>query len=250
MRHFRSFTRIGIALLLTGSAFAGSAESDALFAKGQQLVLEADDTDANLRAGLGAYERALQLELSAQEQAALYSHRALAYLRLGDRQRRADEKAYYYDLGRQEAQKAIELDAQCADCYFIWGSNVGRYGESSGIMRSLYLLPKVRAAFGRALEIDPKHVNTIVAQGELEAILPRIAGGSKRRAEAHYRRALEIDPHHTRAMTLLAELLAMQGRSREAHAVARQAIAEENPSYPGEQRKFDAPRAKRLLRGG
>ncbi|NRA01222.1 MAG: tetratricopeptide repeat protein [Myxococcales bacterium] len=114
-------------------------------------------------------------------------------------------------------------------------------------MRSLYLLPRVRAAFERALLIDPGHVNTIVAQGELDMILPRIAGGSKKRAEALYRRALELDPHHTRAMALLAELLAQQGRRPEASEMARQVLAEETPTYPGERRKFDGPRAERLL---
>lgn len=236
-----------LALSLTGAAYAEAADPEALIAKGQQLVIEADDTDENLNAALAAYDRALQAELSPERRVNAYSYKALAYLKLGDRQRRNDEKARYYDLGRQQAQKAIQIDAECADCFFIWGSNVGRFGEAQGIMRSLYLLPRVRAAFERALQIDPGHVNTIVAQGELDMILPRIAGGSKKRAEALYRRALELDPHHTRAMALLAELLAQQGRRREASEMARQVLAEETPTYPGERRKFDGPRAERLL---
>ncbi len=236
-----------LALSLTGTAYAEAADPEALLSKGQLLVLDADDTDENLTAALAAYDRALQGELSPERQVSAYSYKALAYLKLGDRQRPNDQKARYYDLGRLQAQKAIQIDAECADCFFIWGSNVGRFGEAQGIMRSLSLLPRVRAAFQRALQIDPGHVNTIVAQGELDMILPRIAGGSKARAEARYHRALELDPHHTRAMALLAELLAQQGRRSEASAMARRVLEEEDPTHPGEQRKFDGPRAERLL---
>ena len=79
-----------LALSLTGAAYAEAADPEALIAKGQQLVIEADDTDENLNAALAAYDRALQAELSPERRVNAYSYKALAYLKLGDRQRRND----------------------------------------------------------------------------------------------------------------------------------------------------------------
>src|SRR5262249_47337796 len=66
-----------------------------------------------------------------------------------------DEKLAAFDRGRQAAKRAIELAPRSAPAQFWYGINTGRWGQTKGIMRSLFLLPTVKDAMQTALAIDP-----------------------------------------------------------------------------------------------
>src|SRR5499425_556435 len=66
-----------------------------------------------------------------------------------------DEKLAAFDRGRQAAKRAIELAPQSAPAQFWYGINTGRWGQTKGVMRALFLLPTVKEAMKTALAIDP-----------------------------------------------------------------------------------------------
>src|SRR5215813_2545183 len=96
-----------------------------------------------------------------------------------------DEKLAAYDRGRQAAKRAIELAPRSAPAQFWYGANTGRWGQTKGIMRALFLLPTVKEAMKTGLALDPRYTNmrlglartllkkghTADARRELEAVL-------------------------------------------------------------------------------
>ena len=82
----------------------------------------------------------------------------------------------------------------------------------------------------------------------MDSQVPRLAGGSKKRAEKRFRAVLEADPHLTRASLEYAEFVAKRGREEQSIEIVKGVLAEDQPSHPGDYRKFDRPRAQALLK--
>ena len=61
-----------------------------------------------------------------------------------------EAKLAAYDCGRRAAKRAIELAPKSAPAQFWYGTNTGRWGETKGIMRALFLLPTVKEAMQTA----------------------------------------------------------------------------------------------------
>lgn len=247
-----------IPIALAFALGAASAHADAGVAdapgSGAQRLKEADrllhhedDTPANLRAAIEAYEEAVALGLTDPDAARAHAHRGLAWLRLGDLAKDDGQKLRYYALGTAAADEGIKRDKACADAWFYRGATLGRYGETKGVLKALSLLGDVKGAMQTALKLDPSHSDAMLALGKIDEAVPAIAGGSDERAEAYFRKALKMDPHFTRAMLDLAELLIRDDRLEEAKKLCDAALAERTPSRPGEWRKFDVARARKLL---
>ena len=89
-------------------------------------------------------------------------------------------------------------------------------------------------------------VRALLSLARMDEAVPRLIGGSKKRAEQRFRLVLEQDPHFTRAMLDYAEFLDHRGREEEGLKLVNRALSEEQPKYPGAYRKFDRPRAEAL----
>lgn len=213
-----------------------------------RLLHDADDTEANLLAAIQAYSEAVKLGLPDRVAARALGHRGLAYLRLGDHQKDDARKLRLYELGTRSADEGLKRDPNSADAWFYRGATLGRWAETKGVLKALFLLDDVRGAFERALKSDPSHADAVLALGKVDEALPGFAGGSTERAESRFRAALKLDPEFSRAALDLAELLADDGRKDEARALCEAVLQQKKPSRPGEWRKFDVPRARRLLK--
>src|SRR6266508_5563872 len=55
-----------------------------------------------------------------------------------------EEKLAAYDRGREVAQRAMELEPRNALAHFWFATNSGRWGQTKGVMRSLFLLPTIK----------------------------------------------------------------------------------------------------------
>jgi tetratricopeptide (TPR) repeat protein len=214
-------------------------QSDAI-ARGEALLWDAGDDVASYTAALAAFDEA-------PADARVHGLRAEAYLRLGDLQTNKAQKRSFYEKGRDAAKAGIALDPRCARCHFWLGANVGRWGQVRGVLESLFLLDEVKGAFQAALKADPAYLDAKLSLGKIDEAVPGFAGGSVERAEKAFREVIEKDPHFTRAMLDLAELLVREGKKDEGRAWTLRVLKEKMPSYPGEHRKFDVARAKRLL---
>jgi tetratricopeptide (TPR) repeat protein len=190
------------------------------------------------------------LEQAAQQNADLDTLLALSQVcfMYGDvRAKTPEEKLESYDRGRQAAKRAIELAPKSAHARFWYGTNTGRWGQTKGIMRSLFLLPTVKGAMETALELDPGYAPAYALGGSIYYEVPGFAGGDLDRSETLFRKGLDLDPHYTNMRVGLARTLSKKGRVADARREALAVLAEKAPSNPADWIVKDVPQAKALL---
>jgi len=170
------------------------------------------------------------------------------YFLVGDvRAGTADDKLAAYDRGREIGKRAVELAPKNPDAHVWYGINTGRWGQTKGIMRSLFLLPTVRGEIDATLALDPRNLRALALSGNVFFEVPRIAGGDREKAEQQFRKALEIDPHFTVARVDLARVLIAGGRSADARRELQHVIEERQPNNVADWTVKDLPRARELL---
>jgi tetratricopeptide (TPR) repeat protein len=158
-----------------------------------------------------------------------------------------EEKLEAYDRGRQIAKRAVDLAPKSPAAHFWYGTNTGRWGQTKGVMRSLFLLPAVKAAMEAALELDPAYAPAYALGGNVYYEVPEFVGGDLDRSEAMFRKGLELDPHYTNMRVGLARTLWKKGRTAEARREALAVLDEKAPSNPADWTVKDVPQAKALL---
>ena len=158
-----------------------------------------------------------------------------------------EEKLEAYDRGRQIAKRAVELAPKSAAAHFWHGTNAGRWGQTKGVMRSLFLLPTVKNEMEAALELDPAYAPAYALGGNIYYEVPGFVGGDLDRSEAMFRKGLELDPHYTNMRVGLARTLLKKGRTAEARRQALAVLDEKAPSNPADWTVKDVPQAKALL---
>jgi tetratricopeptide (TPR) repeat protein len=158
-----------------------------------------------------------------------------------------DEKRAAYDRGRQAAKRAIELAPRSAPAQFWYGTNTGRWGQTMGIMRSLFLLPTVKEAMQAAIAIDPAYAPAYALGGSIYSEVPSYAGGDLDRSEAMFRKGLELDPRYTNMRLGLARTLLKKGRNADARRELEAVLGEKAPSNPADWAVKDVPQAKAIL---
>jgi hypothetical protein len=136
---------------------------------------------------------------------------------LGGHAAPADRRGYL-ERGMAAARTAAGLQPARPEGHFWMAANMGSLAEASALRAGL----KYRGAIKRSLEtvrrIDPAFMNGSAdrALGRWYAKVPRLFGGSARRAEEHFRASLEYDARSTVSHFFLAELLIEEGRLAEA----------------------------------
>jgi len=158
-----------------------------------------------------------------------------------------DDKLGAYDQGRQLGERAVELAPKNAEAHVWYAINTGRYGQTKGIMRSLFLLPTVQREIDTILSLDPKNVRAHSLAGNVYMEVPRIAGGDRARAEEHFKKGLAIDPRFTVLRVDLARLYIATGRYPEARQELTRVLEERAPRIVADWTVKDAPRARTLL---
>jgi len=175
---------------------------------------------------------------------------AQACLLYGDlRATTEDAKLAAYDRGRQAAKQAIALAPKSAPAQFWYGANTGRWAQTKGLMRALFLLPTVKEAMRTALVLDPGYAPAYSLGGTIYLEVPEFAGGDLDRSETLFRKGLEIDPRSTQMRLGLARTLLKKGRVADARRELEAVLAETSPSNPADWTVKDAPQAKALLSG-
>jgi tetratricopeptide (TPR) repeat protein len=163
------------------------------------------------------------------------------------RAKTSEAKLEAYDRGRQVAKRAVELAPKSAAAHFWYGTNTGRWGQTKGVMRSLFLLPTVKDAMETALALDPAYAPAYALGGNVYYEVPGFVGGDLDRSEAMFRKGLDLDPHYTNMRVGLARTLLKKGRAAEARREALAVLDEKAPSNPADWTVKDVPQAKALL---
>ena len=154
----------------------------------------------------------------------------------------AEQKLAAYAEGKDAARRAIELAPRSAMAHLFYGINLGRWGQTRGVLRSLFLLPELRETIQQTLELDPRLPAAYALAGNVDYEVPGFLGGSLDGAERYFRKGLEVDPHFTPLRVGLAKVLRKQGRAAEAR---QRATSRARRARAGESRGVvDAGRAR------
>lgn len=171
----------------------------------------------------------------------------IAFLYGDVRARNDEEKLEAYEQGRQAAKRAAELAPRNGRAHFWYATNAGRWGQTKGVMRSLFLLPEVKRGMETALELDPRYAPAYVLAGTVYYEVPGLFGGDLEKSERLFRAGLEVDGRLTGLRVGLARTLIKRGRSPEARRELQAVLDEKAPSNPADWTLKDAPEARRLL---
>src|SRR5437867_10479368 len=159
----------------------------------------------------------------------------------------SDEKLAAYDRGRELGKRAVALPPKSHDAHLWYAINTARWGETKGILRSLFLLPTVKEEIATLLDLNPKSLRAHILAGNVFLELPGFVGGDRAKAEEHFKKALEVDPHFTAARVDLARLYIASGRHADARRELQRVINETAPTFVADCTVKDIPRAKELL---
>lgn len=158
-----------------------------------------------------------------------------------------EEKLAAYEQGRQAARRAAEAAPGNARAHFWYATNAGRWGQTKGVVRSLFLLPEVRKGMETALELDPRFPPAYALAGTVYYEVPGLFGGDLEKSEALFRRGLEVDPRFTGLRVGLARTLIKRGRIPEARRELQAVLDEKAPGNAADWTLKDAPEARALL---
>jgi len=237
--HARVLALAVVTLLLATPAAAQTPVESA-----RALVARYHENPANIDKARDLLEAALAKDRQPDTMVML----SYVYFLVGDvRAQSADDKLAAYDKGREMGKRAVELAPKNPEAHVWYGINTGRWGQTKGIMRSLFLLPTVREEVDATLALDPKNLRALALQGNVFFEVPRIAGGDREKAEAVFRKTLEIDPHFTNARIDLARVLIANSRYADARGELQKVLDEKTPQNIADWTAKDAPRARQLL---
>jgi tetratricopeptide (TPR) repeat protein len=171
----------------------------------------------------------------------------IAFLYGDVRALRPEEKLDAYEQGRQAARRAAEIAPRNGRAHFWYATNAGRWGQTKGVMRSLFLLPEVKRGMETALELDPRFPPAYVLAGTVYYEVPGLFGGDLEKSERRFRTGLEVDGRFTGLRVGLARTLIKRGRIPEARRELQAVLDEKAPSNPADWTLKDSPEARRLL---
>jgi tetratricopeptide (TPR) repeat protein len=171
----------------------------------------------------------------------------IAFLYGDVRALRPEEKLDAYEQGRQAARRAAEIAPRNGRAHFWYATNAGRWRQTKGVMRSLFLLPEVKRGMETALELDPRFPPAYVLAGTVYYEVPGLFGGDLEKSERLFRTSLEVDGRFTGLRVGLARTLIKRGRIPEARRELQAVLDEKTPSNPADWTLKDSPEARRLL---
>ena len=163
------------------------------------------------------------------------------------RAKTADDKLAAYEQGRQAAKRAVDLAPRNVTAHLWYAIDTGRWGQTKGMMRSLFLLPIVREEIDTVLALDPKFPPGYSLAGHFYYEVPGMLGGDIDRAEKLFRTGLELDPTFTSMRVGLAKTLVKKGRVAEARKELEAVLAEKAPHNLADWTLKDSVEARELL---
>ena len=234
--------RQALAVLLLAIPAAGAAQTPVETARA--LVARYHEDPAAIDRARDLLEAALTRE-SQVETMVMLSYVSFLW---GDiRATTPEEKLAAYERGREVGKRAVELAPKNHDAHLWYAINTGRWGQTKGVLRSLFLLPTVREEIDILFQLNPKSVRAHSLAGNVAIEVPALFGVDKEKAEEHFKKGLAIDPKFTVLRVDLARLYIATGRYADARQELRRVIKETAPTLIADWTVKDLPRARELL---
>ena len=162
-----------------------------------------------------------------------------------------NERRAHLEAGMQAARTAIALQPQRPEGHFWLAANMGTLAESFGLRNGLRYRGPVKDELETVLKLDPGFMNGSADRvlGRWYFRVPRLFGGSNKRAEEHLRASLKYDENSTISRFFLAELLIDEDRKPEARAELQKVIdAPISREWAPEDQEYKAKAAALLPR--
>ncbi|HTI55821.1 MAG TPA: tetratricopeptide repeat protein [Verrucomicrobiae bacterium] len=230
-------------VLVVGTSGAAWAQSP-VAAEVRALASRYHEDPARIDTLRAAMSRAAESDPQVENLLALAQ---IAFLAGDIRATTTEDKLAAYEQGRQAARRAAEAAPRNPRAHFWYATNAGRWGQTKGVLRSLFLLPEVKRGMETALELDPRFPPAYVLAGTVYYEVPGLFGGDLEKSEALFRRGLEVDPRFTGLHLGLARTLIKRGRIAEARRELEAVLGEKAPANLADWTLKDAPQARALL---
>ena len=132
----------------------------------------------------------------------------------------------YLERGMQAARAAIALEPQKPEGHFWLAANMGTLAESFGLRNGLRYRGPVKDELETVLKLDPAFMNGSADRvlGRWYFRVPRLFGGSNKRAEEHLLASLKYDENSTISRFFLAEVLIDEDRKEQARTELQRVI--------------------------
>jgi hypothetical protein len=136
------------------------------------------------------------------------------------------ERRAHLERGMQAARTAIALDTSRPEGHFWLAANMGTLAESFGLRNGLRYRGPVKDELETVLKLDPGFMNGSANRvlGRWYFRVPRLFGGSNKRAEEHLRASLKYDENSIISRFFLAEVLIDENRRHEARAELQKVV--------------------------
>jgi len=137
------------------------------------------------------------------------------------------ERRAHLERGMQAARTAMALEPARPEGHFWLAANMGTLAESFGLRNGLRYRGAVKDELETVLKLDPAFMNGSADRvlGRWYFRVPRLFGGSNKRAEEHLRASLKYDENSTISRVFLAEVLLDEDRREEARAELQKVVA-------------------------
>lgn len=126
---------------------------------------------------------------------------------VGDQTDNPKEKINLFNLGIDLAKKGIAFDPNSVESHFWLGGNYGSFGETKGVLKSLFLVKPIRAEMEAVIRLNPSYEGGAGyrVMGVIDYKVPGFAGGDKKRAEERLLQAFALDPKNPYTVYYLGE---------------------------------------------
>ncbi|MFP4083207.1 MAG: TRAP transporter TatT component family protein [Candidatus Aminicenantes bacterium] len=195
-----------IILVLVLSSFSFSMlaqEAEDLIAQGDEIYAQMKDM-ASAEEALAKYREALP---KAENKYHVYWRIARILYYIGDHTESKKEKKKIFSQGIYYGKKAVELEPEKPDGHYWLGVNYGLYGETRGVLKSLFLVDDIKEAMNKVIELDRSYEDGGPDRvlGRVYFKLPGLAGGSKEKSLQHLLKSKQFGPQDALTRVYLAD---------------------------------------------
>jgi tetratricopeptide (TPR) repeat protein len=236
--------RAGAAILLLLWTAAAAWAQSPLAAEVRALASRYHEDPTRIDALRAALAQAVRTDSQVDNLLALAQ---IAFLYGDVRAKTTEDKLEAYEQGRQAAERAAAVAPRNARAHFWYATNAGRWGQTKGVLRSLFLLPEVKRGMQTALDLDPRFPPAYVLAGTVYYDVPGLFGGDLEKSEQLFRKGLEVDGRLTALRVGLARTLIKRGRIADARRELQAVLDEKAPSNVADWTLKDSPQARALL---
>ena len=159
----------------------------------------------------------------------------------------AEAKLAAYDRGREIGQRAAELAPKSVDAHLWYAINTARWGETKGVLRSLFLLPTIRRSSTPCSSSTRARCAPTSWPGMCSWRCRGSPAATARRPRSTSRRRSRSIPRFTNARVDLARVYIADARYADARRELQRVVDETSPSVIADWTVKDAPRARKLL---